>query len=114
VEDDEIGALPPRTAQTLPTNTTATIQPSTTPNTNTMAFDWIGDVAGAIEGMSGQFNSDFQDSQVQIAQAQADAARANAEASKNTESKPNYLLYGGIALVVVVVLVIISKSKKPD
>lgn len=77
---------------------------------NNFSMDWIGDLAGAVEGVAGQFNTGYQNSQVQIAQANAETAKAMASATPK-EQKPNYILYAGVALVIVIIAVIMFKNK---
>jgi len=80
-----------------------------------LSLDFIGDIAKAVPQVTGQFNSEFQASQVAIANANARTAEAQAQAGTSTGvlggGKPP-TVYIVIAIVVVIALFMVLKPSK--
>lgn len=80
-----------------------------------MDLNWIGDIANAIPQVTAQFNGDYQDSQVQIANANARAAEAaNLNNSQGLFGDSSNMIYIIIAIVVIIGLFMLLKPKKEE
>ncbi len=76
-----------------------------------MDLSFIGDIVSNVDDIVLAFDKEGQQNQIELAQANARIAEANASRTK-APSRNNTLLIGGIALGLLIVAVLIFKSKK--
>ncbi len=74
-------------------------------------LSFIGDIVNAAEGISGQYNTNFQNSQVAIAEAEARAAEANA-AGANASPKSNTIIWVSVIGAIIVIAIVVMLKKK--
>ncbi len=76
-----------------------------------VSLDFIGDIANAAEGISAQYNTDFQQNQLAIAEAQARPAEATASGA-SAQPRSNMVIWGAVIAVIVIIAVLMMVKKK--
>lgn len=73
-------------------------------------LSFIGEVAKAAEGISGQYNKDFQNAQVAIADSNARAAEAMASSTAAAPKSNTIIWVSVIAAIIIIALIVMLKE----